>query len=167
MKTKREFNSLKYPPKARSRREAAENTCHIILTNRLFATIDGIDNRPHIRAGIYSIPSVISIPGIVEGPAKPKEYYLYKQKYQQLGIWEKEEANVKKRFKGTFIDYNDKRMTEVVKGYIAQAIFFFMCGEPFCENRNCRLYNAHWQADLINAQVKKGTFCKKHKFPLT
>jgi len=59
----------------------------------------------------------------VEGPAKPKEYYLYKQKYIQLGIWDTEEAGLKERFKNRFIDYGDKRMNEVLKGYIAQALF--------------------------------------------
>ena len=140
----------------------AKDSCQIILTNRLFATLD-IDNRPHIRASIYGYPSVISTSGIVEGPAKPKEYYLYKQKYSQLGIWETEEAKVKQKFRGRFIDYQDKRMPEVLKGYIAQALFFYITQNPFCEKKNCRLYNAHWQEDLIYSQIKKGKFCQRHR----
>lgn len=139
-----------------------KHSCHIILTNKIFATFDEA-RRLHVRASIYSLPSVISISGIVEGPAKPKEYYLYKQKYTQLGIWDIEEVKLKKKFKGRFIDYQDKRMNEALKGYISQALFFHMTGEPFCNKRSCRLYNAHWQEDLIYSQIKIGRFCRRHR----
>lgn len=152
--TRRTFEALKY--------SKDKYPCHIILTKKLFATLDD-DRRPHIRASIYGFPSVISTAGIVEGPAKPKEYYLYKQKYTPLGIWDIEEAKIKRKFKGRFIDYGDKRMNEVLKGYIAQALFFYITGEPFCENKKCRLFNAHWQEDLIYSQIKLGKFCPKHK----
>ena len=152
--TRRTFEALKY--------SKDKNSCHIILTNKLFATL-GDDRRPHIRASIYGFPSVISTAGIVEGPAKPKEFYLYKQKYTQLGIWDIEEVKIKRKFKGRFIDYGDKRMNEVLKGYIAQSLFFYFTGEPFCQKRGCRLFNAHWQEDLIYSQIKSGEFCSRHK----
>ena len=136
--------------------------CYIILTPKLFVTYDE-QKKMHIRAAIFGFPSIISASGIVEGPAKPKEYYLYKQKYTQLGIWDIEEARIKKKFKGRFIDYQDKQMTEVLKGYIAQALFFYITGEPFCAHKYCRLYNSHWQEDLIYSQIKKGRFCQRHK----
>ncbi len=139
-----------------------KNACHVILTPRLFATFDE-QKKLHIRAAVFGFPSVISTSGIVEGPAKPKEYYIYKQKYAQLGIWEREEDKVKHKFKGRFIDYQDRRMTEVLKGYIAQALFFYIRAEAFCINKSCRLYNAHWQEELINNQVKSGKFCSTHK----
>lgn len=151
---RRTFEALKY--------SKDKNSCHIILTNKLFATL-GDDRRPHIRASIYGFPSVISTAGIVEGPAKPKEYYIYKQKYTQLGVWDIEEVKTKRKFKGRFIDYGDKRMNEVLKGYIAQALFFYITGQPFCENKKCRLFNAHWQEDLIYSQIKLGKFCPEHK----
>lgn len=151
--TKKVFDTFKYAK--------LKNARHIILTPRLFATYDE-QKKLHIRAAVFGFPSVISTSGIVEGPAKPKEYYLYKQKYSQLGIWDVEEARLKKKFKGRFIDYGDKRMTEVVKGYISQAIFFYISGEPFCRNKKCRLYNAHWQSDLIYSQIKSGKFCLQH-----
>lgn len=152
--TKKAFDAVKY--------SKTKDSCYIILTDKLFATLD-IDRRPHIRAGIYSFPSIISSSGIVEGPAKPKEYYLYKQRYTQLGIWERQEAKLKRKFKASFIDYADKRINEVLKGYFAQSLFFYITGEPFCKKKSCRLYNAHWQKDLIYAQVKIGRFCKYHQ----
>lgn len=138
-----------------------KESCHIILTKRLFATFDE-NKKLHIRASIYGYPSIISSSGIVEGPAKPKEFYIYKQKYSQLGIWDIEEQKLKQKFKDHFIDYNDKRMTDVVKGYIAQALFFYIANEPFCSRRECHLFNAHWQEDLIYSQIKSKKFCRKH-----
>jgi hypothetical protein len=136
--------------------------CHIIFTHKLFATL-AEDRRPHIRASIYSFPSVISLPGIIEGPAKPREYYLLKQRYTVLRLWHLKEPEVKKKFRGQFIDYGDGQITEVIKGYVAQAIFFYLTGEPFCPKRICRLFNAHWQEDLIYSQIKKGKFCSSHR----
>ena len=151
--TQEEFESLRHSNK---------DACHIILTPKLFATLDE-DKKLHIRASIYGFPSVISTAGIVEGPAKPKEYYVYKQKYAQLGIWNIEEDKIKRKFKARFIDYADKRMNEVLKGYIAQSLFFYITGEPFCKQKICRLFNAHWQEDLILSQIKSGRFCGRHK----
>ena len=75
----------------------------------------------------------------------------------------KDPLEVKDKFDGTFIDYEDERMTEVVKGYAMQAVFYCLTGEPFCEDRGCRLYNAHWQEELITAQLKsKYEFCERH-----
>lgn len=139
----------------------APDARNIILTDKIFASFDD-DKWPHIRAAIYSYPCVISLSGIVEGPAKPREFYLYKQRYSALGTWPLEEAGVRRKFKGQFIDYQDPRMSEVVKGYIAQAVFFYMTGDPFCENKACRLFNAHWQKDLIYSQVTRGKFCRQH-----
>lgn len=154
LNTQEAFRKIKY--------SRLKNSCHIILTEKLFATI-GEDNRPHIRASVYAFPCVISTSGIVEGPAKPKEFYLYKQRYIRLGTWCLEEDKLKRKFKSRFIDYQDKRMTEVIKGYIAQGVFFYLTGEPFCKSKNCRLFNAHWQKDLLHSQIKSGKFCRRHR----
>lgn len=130
----------------------------IIFTNQLLATYDENDRRYHLRTSIYGIPNLISTSGIVEAPAKPKEYYHLKN----LGEMATEEWKRKNRDK--FIDYNDKRLSEVLKGYLMQAIFYSLTGEPFCKQKNCRLYNAHWQEELIEAQLnKKKEFCNPHQ----
>lgn len=138
----------------------------ILLSDKLIATYEESDKRLHLRAAIFGCPSVISTSGIVEAPAKPREYYLAKQKYGLLKAWELKEKEVKQKFKDRFIDYHDPRLTEVLKGYLAQAIFFELTGNPFCENKSCRLFNAHWQEDLLRAQIKSGKFCKKHSLEL-
>jgi hypothetical protein len=144
-----------------------KDACHIILTGKLFATCDEF-KRLHIRAAVYSYPSAVSIAGMIEGPARPKGYYLYKERYAKLGVWPLEEAKVKKKFKDRFIDYGDiARINEAIKGYISQAIFFHTTGDPFCAKRACRLFNAHRQEDLIYSQIRRGEFCRAHKVMAT
>ncbi|MBT9159254.1 MAG: DUF6775 family putative metallopeptidase [Dehalococcoidia bacterium] len=142
------------------RGERAPGFVHIFLTNRLFATWDDGDRRYHARTSVYGLSSVISTTGIVEAPAKPREYYVLKQQYEMLG---KDLLELKERFKGSFIDYEDERLTEVVKGYAMQAVFYSSTGDPFCDDKGCRLYNAHWQEELIFAQLESEyEFCPRH-----
>ncbi len=133
---------------------------HIFFTNRLFATWDDSNKRYHLRTSVYSSPSIISTSGLIEAPAKPREYYLLRQQYEILG---KDLTELKERFNGSFIDYEDRRLTEVAKGYALQAAFYLLTGDPFCEDKGCRLYNAHWQEELIFAQLESGyEFCQRH-----
>jgi len=132
------------------------NCLPIVFTDQLFGTWDELDHRYHARVSVYGFPSIISTTGIVEAPAKPREFYLQKQ-------WGIDIIDLKKKFKGRFIDYDDPRLTEVMKGYCMQALFFFLWGEPFCEDNRCRLYNAHWQEEVINAQLTRPEFCKRHQ----
>ena len=142
------------------REERRLEVVNIFLTNRLFATWDDGDKRYHLRASVYSIPSIISTTGLVEAPAKPREYYLLKQQHDRLG---KDLTGLKDKFKGRFIDYDDERLTEVVKGYVMQAVFYSLTGDPFCEDKCCRLYNAHWQEEVILAQLEsRYEFCQRH-----
>ena len=137
---------------------------HILLTNRLFATWDENDRRYHARTGVYGFPSIISTTGLVEAPARQMEYYLLKQQYELVG---KDLLELKGMFKGCFIDYEDERLTEVVKGYAMQAVFYSLTGNPFCDDRGCRLYNAHWQSELMFAQLESGyEFCDTHNAAL-
>lgn len=135
------------------REELGWKHLHLLFTNQLFGTWDENDRRYHARASVYGIPNLISTMGIVEAPAKPREFYLLRRQYDMLGKGEASILELKERFKGRFIDYDDERLTEVVKGYCLQAIFFHLTGDPFCPDKDCRLYNAHWQEELIAAQL--------------
>ncbi len=142
------------------REELSLKFVHIFFTNRLLTTWDDSNKRYHLRTSVYGIPSVISTTGLIEAPAKPREYYLLKQQFERLG---RDISELKDRFRGSFIDYEDKRLTEVAKGYAMQAAFFSLIGDPFCEDKGCRLYNAHWQEELIFAQLESGyEFCPRH-----
>lgn len=128
---------------------------HIVFTNQLVGTWDDNDKRYHARVAVYGYPSIISTSGVVEAPARPREFYLKRQ----MGV---DPVALKAEFRGRFIDYDDPRLTEVMKGYVAQALFYHMTGEPFCQDKTCRLYNAHWQEDLIHAQLTGDDFCPEH-----
>ncbi len=140
-----------------------ENTLdnfHVIFTNRLTCTYDFDDYRYHGRAIICSNPSIISTTGIIEAPAKPRGYYmeLISNMAQGLNI-----ESLKKKFQGSYLEYHDERISTVIEGYVMQALFYHLTGEPFCENKNCRLFNPHWQKDLLHSQIEIGKLCEKHE----
>ena len=132
---------------------------HIIFTTLLMCTFSEEDDwRYHGRAVICGTPSIVSTTGIVEALAKPREFYL-----AQLGVRAEDNGSLKKKFAGRFIDYDDEdKITAASINYALQAIFFFITsGEPFCNNKDCRLFNAHWQEDLIH-MIEKRTLCSHH-----
>jgi hypothetical protein len=133
---------------------------HIALTDRLFGTFGEDDLRYHARVIVCGFPSIISTTGAVEAPAKPREFYIEKQ---LLGDDQLAVEDLKKKFEGRFIDYGDSRMPEILKGYVMQAVFYHEFKEAFCDDKDCRLYNAHWQEEMIHAQIEGREFCKRHE----
>jgi hypothetical protein len=142
------------------RDEQTLDNLHVVFTNRLFGTYEP-DGRYHAHVSIYGFPSLISTTGIVEAPAKPKEFYELRRRYLALGNQAALEK-LKEQFRGRFIDYDDPRLTEVLKGYTLQAVFYQVFREPFCANKRCRLFNARWQEEVIEAQLTKPEFCERH-----
>lgn len=120
----------------------------IIILNRLIGTIEQSENRYHARTVVCSIPSLISLSGIVKGPAKPKEYYLQGENEEILDF--------------NPMKYGDERLTEALKSYALQTVFWRLTGEPFCKNKGCRLYNSHWQKEVIEYQIE-GDLCDNHQ----
>lgn len=134
-------------------------TLSIIFTNKLTVTFSEHDLRYHARALIGSNPAIISTSGMIEAPAKPKQYYM-----ELIGdSSEKRVKRVRERYRGQFLEYNDKRLAKIVEGYLLQAVFYVKTGDAFCENKRCRLYNAHWQKDLLESQLSDSGLCEKHK----
>jgi hypothetical protein len=144
------------------REERSPRHVHIVLTNQLLGTW-GEDMRYHYRVSVYSVPSLISTTGIVEAPARPREYYLEKQAIAAAGLRDGSLEALKEKYAGQFIDYDDKRMTEIVAGYALQAVVFAATGNPFCSDKDCRFYDAHYQKDLIRAQLEGDKFCAQHR----
>ena len=135
------------------------NTLHIIFTNKLTCTFDENDFRYHARAIIGSNPAIISTTGIIEAPAKPRQYYLD----LMTNFSENKVEEIKKKYKGEFLEYHDSRISEIAEGYLLQAIIYYETGEAFCSHKDCRLFNAHWQKDLFFSQLENKRFCKKHQ----
>lgn len=136
---------------------------HLVLTNQLLATPDP-GGRYHCRVALFGYPCLISTSGAVEGPAKPRVYYLAKQQARLAGVVAAELAAYGAVEAESYLDYGDPRLTEVLKGYVAQAVAYHLTGQPFCEDRGCRLFNAHWQEEMLFAQLfSPYEFCPAHE----
>ena len=136
---------------------------HIIFTQQLVGTFSDEDFRYHARALISSNPSIISTSGIVEAPAKPKKYYL-----DLMTNFSGESVDsIKMKYKEQFVEYNDPRLGMIVEGYVLQSLIYYETGESFCDQNYCRLFNAHWQEELLSTQVRERKFCDKHKKIIT
>jgi hypothetical protein len=143
-------------------KESCTDVAHIAFTNRIFCTYEKGDNRFHARVIMCGFPSIITTSGLVEAPAKPREYYLMKQKYAATDS-EPPIEELKAAFEGRYIDYDDENTTQALKGYVLQSIFYHATGEPFCEEKDCVLFNAHWQEEVLNAQIVSGRLCELHE----
>ncbi len=134
-----------------------ESYCSIVITNQLLGTWEQYDQRYHVRTSLYGFPNIISVAGLVLAPAKPREFYFMRQ----LGL---PKNMLKEEFRGRFLHHGDPRTTEVLKGYIMQAFFYYLIENPFCEDQDCRLFNSHWQEEMLRAQLNgKHEFCPEHE----
>lgn len=140
--------------------ERTPDLFHIFFTNKLTCTYDCNDYRYHGRALIGANPSIISTTGIIEAPAKPREYYLDLISNFTQGI---NVESIKQKYKGTYLEYNDIRLSKIIEGYLLQAIFYFETAQAFCDKKECRLFNAHWQKDLLYSQLEIGKLCEDHQ----
>lgn len=133
-----------------------KNDIHIVFTSRLLCTFG--DKRYHARVILLGVPAIISTSGVVEAPAKPREYYWLKASFIQNG---KDLEELNDMFSGRFVDYDDPNLTEILYSYTLQAIFYNITGEPFCPDKDCCLYNSHWQEEVLTAQLS-GNLCNRH-----
>lgn len=140
------------------------NRLNIIFTNQLIGTWDESDCRYHARTALLGMPALVSVSGLVEAPARSTGYYLARRSAEALGLGEQEKLQLIEAFADDCLDHDDARLTEVAKGYAAQAVAYRLTGEPFCDDPGCRLFNAHWQSELLYAQMSGGSdFCIRHR----
>ena len=132
---------------------------NVVFTNKLTCTFDESDFRYHGRSLVASNPAIISTTGMIEAPAKPKQYYLE----LMTGLSKERIDETKKKYEGQFLEYHDSRLSEIAEGYLLQTIMYYETGEAFCKDIDCRCFNAHWQKDLFRSQIDNKKFCKKHE----
>ena len=142
-------------------REAREEL-HVVLLDRALGTWGDHDGRWHKRVNVLGQPALLSVPGLFEAPAKPQEYYQAQQHHAILSGGAPPREVLESEIEGDFLVDGDPRTTEALKGYVLQAIHFWTSGEAFCETEGCRLYNAHRQPELIEAQLRDPEFCEVH-----
>ncbi len=135
----------------------AHDCAHIIFTSRLFGTFE--KRRYHARVILMGTPNLISTSGVVEAPARPREYYWLKAGFIHGG---KDIAELDSMFKGRFVEYHDTRMTPILGSYALQAVAHEASGVEFCDDKACCLYNSHWQEEVLSAQLD-GKLCRKHR----
>ena len=134
----------------------------VVITDRLAMTWSEDDLRYHARVAVFGFPSVVSMSGLVEAPARPREYYLAKQVLDPSGAGAADEV-LAAQFAGRFLEAEDERTEKVLCGYLLQCIFYACTLRPFCGNMDCVLFNAHWQEEMIRAQVTSGKLCERHR----
>lgn len=115
----------------------------VFITMDYIASFDEAEKRYHLRYATFSFPVIISLPGIIEAPARPREFYIAKG----LGVPLQKELE---EYALTGLD--DDRLPRVLAGILLQAWFFYETGDPFCTDPDCSLFNAHWQKELLRAQ---------------
>jgi Probable metallopeptidase family (DUF6775) len=149
--------------------ESNTNHVHIVFEDRLICTFSEEDWRYHARTILGGSPSIISTTGIVEAPAKPKEYYINQMLSAAYDIAADgdDKNDVISSSGKKYLDYGDYRINFAAVGYALQTLFFFITeGNPFCNDINCRLYNAHWQEELIHSQIQSERLCNEHSVSL-
>lgn len=127
--------------------ELVKNGFHAVITGRLLGTYGS--RRYHARVIISGFPSFVSTSGVVEGPARPREYYFLKAEFIRSG---KDLSELDEMFRGKFINYEDERITKIAGAYVLQPLLYHFSGKEFCENGSCALFNSHWQKDVIDIQ---------------
>lgn len=126
---------------------------HAVVTGRLLGTYGS--RRYHARVIISGFPSFISTSGVVEGPARPREYYFLKAEFVRSG---KDLAELDEMFRGKFVDYEDDKITKIASAYVLQPLLHNFSGKEFCQNGGCVLFNSHWQREVLDIQYS-GVLC--------
>ncbi len=135
---------------------------HIILLDRAIGTWGDHDGRWHKRINVLGHPALLSVPGLYEAPAKPEAYYQAKQSHAMMAGDSPPREVLEEAVDGDFLVDDDPRTTDALKGYVLQAYHYLSTGEAFCDVEHCRLFNAHYQTDLIRAQLEEPAFCEEH-----
>lgn len=122
-------------------RERIEGRWHegvVIVTADYLCSREKGGDRYHLRYAIFDFPTVISLPGIIEAPARRTDRECLR-------------------------DLEDPRIPRILAALLLQARFFFWNEEPFCDDPFCSLYNAHWQEELLLAQRDDPyLLCERH-----
>jgi len=135
---------------------------HVPVLDRVVGTWGDHDGRWHKRVNVLGPLALVSVPGLYEAPAKPEAYYREKGKHALLSGDAPPREVLESEVEGEFLVEDDPRTTDALKGYVLQAVHYLRAGEAFCEEPCCRLFNAHRQDELVEAQLREPEFCPDH-----
>lgn len=134
---------------------------HVVLLDRVLGTWGG-DERWHKRVTVLGRPTVVSVPGLYEAPARPEAYYRTQQRHALLSGDTPPREVLENAVEGEYLLDDDPRTTDALKGYVLQAVEYLETGEAFCDHEGCRLFNAHRQPKLVETQLRDPEFCPVH-----
>ena len=127
----------------------AGESVNLIFTGRLFCTFK--DRRYHARVVLMGEPSLLSTSGLVEAPARPREYYYIKGRLIQTGH---DTAELEEMYRGRYVEYDDDKISRIMRSYALQAVMYSMTGREFCDSPDCCLYNSHWQEEVLKVHYR-------------
>lgn len=125
----------------------------VVLSDRLVGTFEG--GRYHVRFLVAGHPTIVSPPGFVDGPARDRSFYVAKQ---ALGS----ARDADRMVDDDHLTRGDDRLPTCVASALLQALAYADLGDPFCEDGDCRLYNPHWQEELL-ATMARRRLCERHR----
>jgi hypothetical protein len=135
---------------------------HLALLDRVIGTWGDHDGRWHKRVAVLGQPTLLSVPGLYEAPAKPEAYYEAKRKRALVTGDAPPREVLEAEIEGDFLVADDPRTTETLKGYVLAAVDLLMTGTAFCDEQRCRLHDAHRQPGVVRAQLRDPPFCERH-----
>ncbi len=135
-----------------------DGALHIIITDMLVCTYDDGDARYHARPIVASKTSLVSTAGMIWGPARSRQYY---EDVTACAGVSGDLGAVESRHAPDHLTRGDARMQQVAEGYAMQAVFYDITREAFCDSPDCRLYDAHWQSEMMHAQIG-AALCERH-----
>ena len=136
-------------------RESGCEFIHMIFTGRLFGTFG--ERRYHARVLLTGSPVLISTSGLVEAPARPREYYFIKGGLERSGG---DLSELERLYKGRYVEYDDPKTSPIICSYALQAVYCELTGNEFCGDSECCMYNSHWQEEVLRLQFR-GNMCVK------
>jgi len=135
---------------------------HLPLLDRVIGTWGDHDGRWHKRVAVLGQPTLLSVPGLYEAPAKPEAYYEAKSRHALVTGDAPPREVLEAEIEGDFLVADDPRTTEALKGYVLAAVDLLEIGTAFCDDERCRLYDAHRQPGVVRAQLRDPEFCPAH-----
>ena len=142
--------------------ESGSSDLHIVLSDHCIADWDTDTRRARLRIASLGQPTVISTCGLIEAPAKPRQYHFLRTQLAILGA-DTEEVDLADQFSDRALGYGDPRLNEALKGYVLKAAFYRMFNEATCRTHTCRLFDARTQEDVITAQMgRRPGLCDEH-----
>lgn len=135
---------------------------HVAVLDRVLGTWGQHDGRWHKRIALLGQPSLVSVPGLSEAPAKPDAYYKQKQQSAMVTGDTPPRELLEGSLEDDVIVEDDPRTTAALKGYALAAVHLVATGEAFCDQPTCRLANPHRHEGVIRAQLEAPSFCQRH-----